>query len=221
MARMAAMRGWFKIPDLQNGKVDLGRQTRGLDPVRAACAGATVLDLGCAEGLIAIETAKAGARLIHGVELIGERLQIAEALFMKQFPAVERQFIAWDLTRFDELLLDVTPDSAPAKPSLLTRYDVVLCLAIAQKLSNPARFLRLASALCSNIMAVRLPYPIIDDPRSFNIPVNVTRMLSKEFELIQETEGYPSDLQRRYRPGDEAWLGIFRRLPANRGPAGA
>src|SRR5687767_7675026 len=94
--------GWFKIPNLQKGKVDLGRQTRGLDVVRAACPGATVLDLGCAEGLVSIELAKAGARLIHGVELIGDRLQVAEALFQAQCPDVERNFIAWDLTRFDE-----------------------------------------------------------------------------------------------------------------------
>lgn len=205
------MRGWFNIPLVQKGKVNLERQMRGLDLIREACAGATVLDLGCAEGLISIKMAKAGARLIHGVELEAERLAVAENLFQEQFPGVERQFIAWDLIKFDELLLDVTPDTAPGKPSLLTRYDVVLCLAIAQKLSNPARFLRLASALCTDIMAVRLPYPVIDDPRSFNIPVDVTRMLSTEFKLIQETEGYPSDPTQPYKPGDEAWLGIFRR----------
>jgi hypothetical protein len=216
-----ALAGWFKIPGLQNGKVDLNRQGSGLDVVWQACAGATVLDLGCAEGLVALEAAGAGARLIHGVELIGDRLQVAEALFAERYPGIERQFITWDLTRFDELFLDVTPDSQPDKPSLLTRYDAVLCLAIAQKLFNPGRFLRLASALCTDIMAVRLPYPVIDDPRSFNIPVDVTRMLSKEFELIQETEGYPSDVSRRYQPGDEAWLGIFRRRPAGKGAGGA
>jgi hypothetical protein len=163
---------------------------------------------------VSVELAKAGARLVHGVELIGDRLRVAEALFQAQCPDVERSFIAWDLTRFDELFLTVTPDTAPGKPSLLTRYDIVLCLAIAQKLYNPGRFLRLASALCSNIMAVRLPYPVIDDPRSFNIPVDVTRMLAPEFELIQETEGYPFDPSKPHKRGDDAWLGIFRRRQA-------
>jgi hypothetical protein len=185
---------------------------RGLEVVREACAGATVLDLGCAEAVVSLELAKAGARLVHGVELLGDRLRTAEALFQENAPNLERHFIEWDLTRFDDLFLNITPDSNPDKPSLLTRYDVVLCLAIAQKLPNPGRFFRLASALCSNMMAVRLPFPIIDDPRSFNIPVDVTRMLAKEFELIQETEGYPSDPQRRYARGDLAWLGIFRRI---------
>jgi hypothetical protein len=214
---MAATAGWFKIPDLQKGKVDLRRQTAGLDVVREACSGASLLDLGCAEGLVSLEMAKAGARLVHGVEIIADRLQVAETLFQKDCPQVERQFIAWDLTRFDELFLDVTPDTTPAQPSLLTRYDVVLCLAIAQKLSNPGRFLRLAATICSDILAVRLPYPVIDDVRSFNIPVDVTRMLSKEFELIQETEGYPTDVKRKHRPGDDAWLGIFKRIRSNGG----
>jgi len=185
---------------------------RGLDVVRQAAAGAAVLDLGCAEGIISLELAKSGARLVHGVELLGDRLIVAEKMFGAQFPGLERQFIAWDLDRFENLFLDATPDAPQEGKFLATRYDIVLCLAIAQKLSKPARFLRMASALCSNLMAVRLPYPIIHDKRSFYVQVNVTKMLSTEFELIQETEGYPHDPRRRYQPGDDAWLGIFRRI---------
>jgi SAM-dependent methyltransferase len=204
--------GWFKIPELQDGRFPLDRQMRGLDVVREAARSAAVLDLGCAEGLISLEMAKSGAKLVHGVELLGDRLVIAENLFRRQFPGLERQFIEWDLGNFENLFLDATPDAPREGKFLATRYDIVLCLAIAQKLSTPARFLRMASALCSNIMAVRLPYPVIDDPRSFNIPVNVTKLLSEEFVLIQETEGYPADLTRPYQSGDLAWLGIFRRI---------
>ncbi len=190
----------------------LDRQIRGLDVVRQAASGATVLDLGCAEGMVSLELVKSGAKLVHGVELLGDRLVVAEKIYGAQFPGLERQFIEWDLDNFENLFLDATPDTPREGKLLATRYDIVLCLAIAQKLSKPARFLRMASALCSNIMAIRLPYPIIDDKRSFNIPVNITKMLSKEFELIQETEGYPFDLKRPYQPGDDAWLGIFRRI---------
>jgi hypothetical protein len=213
-AKRKGERGWFKTGDLPDGKVDLSRQLRGLDIIRAHAKGAAVLDLGCAEGLISLKLAESGARLIHGVELIAERLTVAEQLFSKQYPQLERQFIPWDLSRFDELVLDVTSDSRPGQPALLTRYDIVLCLAIAQKLPNPGRFLRLASTLSSDWIAIRLPYPIIDDPRSFNIPVDVSRMLSNEFDLIQATEGYPVDLKRPHHKGDDAWLGIFRRRPA-------
>lgn len=190
----------------------LDRQVRGLEVVRQAAPGATVLDLGCAEGLVSLELVKSGAKLVHGVELLGDRLVVAEKIYGAQFPGLERQFIQWDLDHFENLFLDATSDTPREGKFLASRYDIVLCLAIAQKLSKPARFLRMASALCSNIMAVRLPYPIIDDKRSFNIPVNITKMLSGEFELIQETEGYPFDLKRPYQPGDDAWLGIFRRI---------
>lgn len=211
---MTDAQGWFTIPGLQKGKWNLDRQMAGLEVIRRACAGATVLDLGCAEGLISLELARAGARLVHGVELEVPRVQVAEQLFKQRCPDVTRQFIAWDLARFDELYLGATADSRPATAYLRTRYDIVLCLAIAQKLPNPARFLRLASTLCANLLAVRLPYPIIDDARSFNVPVDTKRMLADEFDLIQETEGYPVDVKRAYRPGETAWLGIFRRKGA-------
>jgi len=208
---MPTAQAWFTIPGLQTGKWTLDRQMAGLDAIRRACAGATVLDLGCAEGMISLELAKAGARLVHGVELEAQRVQVAERLFDERCPDVARQFIVWDLARFDDLYLGRTADSHPTKPYLRTRYDIVLCLAIAQKLPNPDRFLRLAATLCSSLLAVRLPYPVIDDARSFNIAVDVKRMLADEFDLIQETEGYPADVNRAYRPGDTAWLGIFRR----------
>jgi 2-polyprenyl-3-methyl-5-hydroxy-6-metoxy-1,4-benzoquinol methylase len=202
---------WFKIPGVQDGRFGLDRQFAGLDVVRKASLGASVLDLGCAEGAISLELAKAGARVVHGVELERSRLQVAENIFRQECPHVARQFIEWDLSRFDELYIDVTPDSRAGEPSLRSRYDIVLCLAIAQKLPNPGRFLRLASTLCADMLAVRLPFPVIDDERSFNIPVDIKRMTAGEFDLIQETAGYPSDVSRPYRPGDEAWLGIFRR----------
>jgi hypothetical protein len=40
-------------------------------------------------------------------------------------------------------------------------------------------------------------------------------MLRNEFELIRETEGYPSDLQRPYAKGDLAWIAIFAVYPAH------
>ena len=211
IGQMNAPKGWFTIPGVQDGKFDLKRQMAGLDVVRRECAGATILDLGCAEAFLSLQLAKAGAQLVHGVELEGSRVQAAKRIFDQQCPNVSRHFIEWDLSRFDQLFLETTPDSRPGGVSLLTRYDIVLCLAIAQKLPNPGRFLRLASTLCSDLLAVRLPFPVIDDERSSNIPVDVRRMVADEFDLIQETEGYPRDLARPYQAGDLAWLGIFRR----------
>jgi 2-polyprenyl-3-methyl-5-hydroxy-6-metoxy-1,4-benzoquinol methylase len=211
-----ASKAWFTIPGVQEGRWGLDRQMAGLDIVRRAASGASVLDLGCAEGVVSLELAKSGATLVHGVDLEASRLRVADELFEKQCPTVSRQFIEWELSRFDELFLDVTADSRPGQPRLRTRYDIVLCLAIAQKLPNPAWFLRLAATLCSDLFVVRIPYPVIDDARSFNDPVDVKRMVSDEFELIQETEGYPKDVSRPYKAGDDSWLGIFRRHEQNK-----
>lgn len=202
--------GWFKIDGVQEGHVDFDRQFRGLEIVRAEAAGARVLDLGCAEGLISLEMVKAGAVLVHGVELEAKRVETARSLFAAH-PQVKSTFIAHDLNRFPELFLEHNADSQWKDTALLTRYDIVLCLAIAMKLARPAPFLRLASALCDRILAVRLPYPVIDDPRSDNIPVDVKRLLADEFDLVQETELYPDDLTKPYVPGEYGWLGIFRR----------
>ena len=203
--------GWFKIPGVQGGKIELARQIRGLAPILEACRGATVLDLGCAEGMVSLETAKAGARLVHGVELIGSRVRVADALMRERFPKVDSHFFEWNLAHLDGLYLDISADSPHGGHFLLGRYDIVLCLAIAQKLPNPGRFLRLASTLCAGLMAVRLPFPILDDARSSHVRVDVKRMLAPEFELVQETEGFPVDAGRHYREGDRSWLGIFRR----------
>jgi hypothetical protein len=90
---------------------------------------------------------------------------------------------------------------------------------MAGRIGNPTAAAREAGSGTAdkpgNDKAPRLPYPVIDDPRSFNVPVNIAKMLSEEFELIQETEGYPFDLKRPYQAGDDAWLGIFRRIPRN------
>jgi hypothetical protein len=36
-------------------------------------------------------------------------------------------------------------------------------------------------------------------------------LLSAEFDSVQETDLYPTDVTRRYAAGDDGWLGIFRR----------
>jgi hypothetical protein len=63
-----------------------------------------VLDLGCAEAVVSLELAKARAMLVHGVELLGDRLRTAEALFQENVPNLGAAF---HRVGFDTLRLPV------------------------------------------------------------------------------------------------------------------
>jgi 2-polyprenyl-3-methyl-5-hydroxy-6-metoxy-1,4-benzoquinol methylase len=195
--KIKSVRPWFTIAGVQDGKVDPQRQLRGLEPLLGLCAGKSVLDLGCAEGVISLNFAQAGAAVVHGIEVGASRVAVAREILAKT--SAQNRFWCFDLNKFDEMT------------ELDDGYDIVLCLAIAQKLKQPDKFLRRAAALCRGHMAIRLEYPVIDDPRSGAIPVDVRQLMSAEFDLIQETDLYPTDLSRPYQPGDEGWLGLFRR----------
>lgn len=154
---------------------------------------ATVLDLGCAEGLIgkqAIETH--GADLVHGVELLPERVEQARRHCAGFFNA---EFHAVDLNNTEAL----------ADLPLLIRYDVVLLLAILHKLKNPERALRWAAARCGKVLVYRAPRSAcaFQDARSGNELVDPSQILQREFELVSQAMG----------PRNE-WTGIWRRRGA-------
>lgn len=174
---------WFKTPD-GKGKSSLEQQTIGLDDLWDLVVGNTVLDVGCAEGLIARKCLDAGASFVHGVELRKE--------------AVER-------TR----ALGVNCDNANVDSYNPRRiYDVVLMLAILHKLAEPAKaFARLLSA-CDLVAVVRLPYggwPVLVDSRSGSIQIDLGRVASDQgFRLFQVTDGPSFD-------GRAQWTGYLYR----------
>ncbi|HHI81676.1 MAG TPA: hypothetical protein ENJ99_00840, partial [Rhizobiales bacterium] len=63
---MAQYRPWFIIGD-NNGQIPLKRQLLGLSEIDVK--GKTLLDVGCAEGLMALHFLDKGAKAVHGIEI--------------------------------------------------------------------------------------------------------------------------------------------------------
>lgn len=128
---------WFHLPH-RAGDRSLAEQMLGLEGLDVR--GCSVLDLGCAEGLIGIEMAKQGARLVHGVEN-NPRFVLMAREFAGPHPCV--RIFEWDL------------NGGP--PALcLPRYDVVLLLAILHKLTAPTDHLRRFAGMADRLV-IRLP----------------------------------------------------------------
>jgi len=75
--KQSVNKGWFSTPG-RPGDRTLDQQLNGRLFMEAR--GKTVLDVGCAEGLISIELAKAGAIAVHGVEIVPEHVKVANKL---------------------------------------------------------------------------------------------------------------------------------------------
>lgn len=180
---------WF------GGSRSLEEQMLGLELMLAIAAEkGTLLDLGCAEGDIAEEFYKAGSRVIHGCEILIERIETARRLW----PVDARPapiFFTCDLDAFDRFV-------SVNRMSFLPRYDLVLALSIAHKLERPDMFLWRCARLTGRRLAVRLPNKVIEDARSGGRPLDVPSFLSKRcMRLIAEPKTCRGE-----------WLGIFERV---------
>ena len=194
---MKPTKTWFPV-----GRGDFERtltdQMRGLRPLvdefraaRAKNRPLTCLDVGCAEGLIAIEMAKAGAAQVHGIELVPERVKDANRL-RGSLPC---SFEAADVSTY-----------APRQA-----FDVVMALSILHKMPDPTATLRrLVATTCDKLVVIRLPPPIgerdpwvVVDPRSGNRPHDLNLALEgMRFSLSEETESSKGE-----------WVGYWRTLP--------
>jgi SAM-dependent methyltransferase len=160
LAPSAAIDPWF------GNHRTLAQQLVGLEPALERASGRAVLDLGCAEGDIAGEFLRRGAALAHGCEALITRVEAAR----RKFPAAPAVFFSADLEDFDGVY-DRNRDF------FLQRYDIVLLLAILQKMREPQKLLNAAVNLAGEALAIRLPKPVIDDARSGNVPFDVPQFL--------------------------------------------
>lgn len=178
------MRGWFHT-DGRPGDRTLNQQLLGLAPLFAECKGKTILDVGAAEGLIAIELGKAGALAVHGIEVVAEHVEVGNRL------------------RGD---LPITFEVQDANTWIPKRdYDIVIALALLQKLKDPSTVCARLAASCLDLMVLRLPpdlAPTIVDDRSGRKPHHTHKVMEAAgFDLISHGKNGPFG----------EWVGFWRR----------
>lgn len=178
------MNNWFTFPGAPGDRT-FEQQMTGLMPWLAElCTGKTILDFGCAEGLIGIEMLKHGAHHVHGIELLPERVKHARQL--------ARGFAS---------LYEVgdANDWVPSK-----QYDVTLALAILHKLRDPSMVARRLARHTEETIVLRLPPrgAVVVDVRSKSVPHDLQAVLHGEgFDMVRSTNDGPLG----------EWVGVFKR----------
>lgn len=132
-------RGWFRVVGQQGDRTPQ-EQLLGVEPALAVCKGKRVLDLGCAEGAIALEFANAGASVV-GIELLADHIAVAQQI-CRGYPVklIQSELAEWIRNH---------PD--PEK------FDIVLALSIAHKLHDPGSLLRFAAQSAREMVVFRGP----------------------------------------------------------------
>lgn len=148
MAQQRAVKGWFTTNG-RPGDRTLKEQLVGLDDLRERVVDKTVLDVGCAEGLISMQLFDEGARAVHGIEIVPGHVEIANKLRAERACTFE------------------VADANHYTP--VRQYDIVIMLAILQKLRDPSKACRTFAAAAREMVVLRLPpanAPTVIDARS-------------------------------------------------------
>ena len=165
------------------------QQMTGLDWLAEACRGKSILDFGCAEGLIGLHLLKHGAEHVFGVELLKERVGKATRTAALQ--------------GFEDSTVFTVGDANTYRPG--TTYHVTLALAILHKLKDPSTVARRLARATREMIVLRLPPATgstIVDRRSGNVPHDIDAVLREEG-FVQERAGNTGPL------GE--WIGVYRR----------
>ena len=177
---------WFSTPG-RPGRVTLEHRLAGLYVLNGLSRGGVVLDLGAAEGLIARALIQQG--IAAGADLVERHVAYIKTgrRLCEDVPARWHQVDLGEkrgLERLDRIL----------RP----RHEIVLALAVLQKMPDPAALLRWAASHCSDLLVVRVPSNPFA-PKAGGELVDVRLLLRDEFESVAEP------------PVSGAWLAVFRR----------
>ena len=180
---MKEHRGWFKVPGVQWGDRTLEEQVMGLDAVK----GRSVLDIGCAEGLISRWLCGRGAKHADCVGRIVDELEAGRRL-CAGYPI---HFHCADLRKMEQV----------RGLRLRRQYDVVLLLSIVHKMLDPLPLLEWAAGKARHTIAVRVPARTYTDrgnpPQSHDIEAQLAPF------------GWTVEANPETCRGE--WLGIFTR----------
>jgi len=131
VANAGVIQPWF------GGTRTVEEQMQGIAPALAEARGKSVLDLGCAEGAIALRFVTSGAARVVGVEC--NEASVTQA---RQYCGVNVRIEHGNLNTM----------TLPAGP-----WDIVLALAIIHKLRQPAKLISDISETHAPLVVVRLP----------------------------------------------------------------
>lgn len=174
---MTTPHGWFEIPGVQTGERNLTERTTPLRPLLKFAPGASVLDLGCAEGLIGLWLMDHGAKSLDGVEKHVPWIETAQRI-AKERGHKNAWFYEGD---FDHMDLEESIFRAD--------YDIVLCLNVAQKLKEPGEFIRRAAAKSGNIFVYSGPGKVLKDVRSGNRSFDIAKLLGDQWTMTHYNPG--------------------------------
>lgn len=179
------LKSWFEHGQKRKADRTLKQQLKGLGELQERIAGKTVLDIGCAEGLISIQLIDRGAIAAHGVEMRPDYVEDANRL------------------RGDRACTFECANANEWAP--VRQYDVVLMLAVLHKLRNPAEACAKFAAAARELVVLRLPpktAPVIIDERSDLKPFDMG--------AVMQAAGFRLGTHGPIGPHKE-WMGYYHR----------
>jgi ubiquinone/menaquinone biosynthesis C-methylase UbiE len=184
MAQSRPVKGWFDTPG-RLGDRTLKQQLMGLDDLIARVPGKTVLDVGCAEGLISMQLFDEGAKAVHGLEVVAEHVKVADKI------------------RGDRACTFEVADANTYVP--VREYDIVIMLALLQKLRNPSAACARFAKAAREMVVLRLPpanAPTIIDARSGGHPHRIGDVITSNGFMLKNAQlGHLGE-----------WIGYYERI---------
>lgn len=187
MAQSREVEGWFSTPG-RLGDRTLKQQIIGLADLRQRVHGKTVLDVGCAEGLISTYLVDHGAAAAHGLEIVPGHVDVANRL------------------RGDRACTFEVADANIYEP--VRQYDIVIMLALLHKLKDPSAACKRFAAAAREMVVLRLPpanAPTIIDARSDGKPHHIGAVMTGNGFMLKNACLGPFG----------EWMGYYERIKEN------